>query len=163
MSQPELLLQPPIPRPMTMVNPRSIMGSSAWMVIREATVAACGGRCDACGRKHKDGVEAHECYEIDYKRYRMTFTRVVGLCYKCHKYIHLGFMKSLVRKGDMSERELHEIISRGDKIIKKARHLFKFPRIGGEGVWHKWRLVYDGKEYGPRFKNAAAWEKFYGS
>lgn len=158
--RPELLLHLPIPRPLHSISPRNIMGSTWWDTQKLIMHIHNKDRCAACGRVHKDGVEAHECYDIDYKRHIATFREIVGLCYKCHKYIHPGYMKGLIEAGEMSVHEMEDIIDRGDKILAKAglSKEFKYPQLE---TWSNWRLIFDKKEYKPKFTNYADWRKHY--
>jgi hypothetical protein len=160
--RPELLLQQQIPIAMHGVSPRLIIGGTLWKMRRDAVYELYGHTCAACGRKHKDGLEAHECYDIDYKKCVMTFKEIVGLCFRCHRYIHPGHLKSLVRDKIITEREAEEIIKRGNKILVKAG-LFMLQEYPLFDNWSKWRLIFEGKEYRSKFRNYAEWEKRYAS
>lgn len=160
--RPELLAQLPIPMCMHGVSPRTIMGRIWWERRKQEAYFGTGGRCAACGRQHKDGLEAHECYNIDYKNCTMKLKEIVGICYRCHHYIHHGFMKSLVDTGDMTEREMNDILMRGHKILAKVG--LHRPIMFAKPVtlaWSKWRLIFNGQEYKSKFKNYEAWRKRY--
>ena len=158
--RPELLLQQPIPKPLHGLTPRSIIGSTRWNNEKEIMRVRTKERCEACGRKSKDGLEAHECYEVDYKKCTMIFTEVVGLCWRCHGFIHSGFIQSQVAKKLMTFSEMSEIVARGFKILSKAG-LYRTHDYPSMFDWSKWRLIYDGKEYKSKFKNYEAWAKRY--
>lgn len=116
-TRPELLLHPQIPRPMHGVSPRNIMGQDWWDEQRRAVYAGNNHCCWACG---DDGpLEAHECYDVDYERARMTFKEVVALCSDCHTFIHLGRAGSLVGSGKMTEREFKRIVRTKYLWLKK--------------------------------------------
>ncbi len=158
--RPELLAQLPIPMCMHGVSPRNIMGGRWWNEVKQTMQTTSEGRCAACGRRYIDGLEAHECYDIDYAKCIMKFREVVGLCYRCHNYIHSGFMNSLVNRGDMTLREADEISKRGNKILTKAGLHRPFV-IQHFYHWSKWRLIFNGQEYKPKFGNYEAWRKYY--
>lgn len=160
--RPELLLQVPIPRAMHGVSPRLIMGSRQWEKEKLIVRARTEGRCEACGRLHKDEVESHECYDIDYRKYTMTFKEVVGLCRDCHLYIHPGFLKSLIERGELTQREGDIIIDRGDRILAQAELSKVFPSLVFKR-WSEWRLIFKGKEYQPKYKSEIEWRKRYAS
>ena len=161
-TRPELLAQLPIPMCMHGVCPRNIMGSAWWEEQKRIAYAATDGRCAVCSRVHIDGLEAHECYNIDYREHTMKLREIVGLCYRCHNYIHAGFMRGLVNSGDMTEREMNVILKRGYKILKKAGlHKPLIPQQFSRWNWSRWRLIFNGQEYKSKFKNYEAWRKYY--
>jgi hypothetical protein len=161
-ARPELLLQLPIPRPMHGVNPRTIMGSTWWNEQKKEISILQDNKCAACGRQHKDGLEAHECYDIDYNKCTMKFKEVVGLCFKCHSFVHPGYVKQLIRLGEMSLKEAAEIMHRGYRLLNKANLRRSFT-YSGEINWTKWRLVFNGKEYKPKYNSYEVWRRHYES
>jgi hypothetical protein len=152
---------PQIPKPMHGVAPRAIMGQAWWDIQRQAAYYSTDYRCAACGvpkrkAKYHSWLEAHELYEMDYPNGRMIFKELVPLCHACHNFIHSGRMNMLVDKGEMDERKMNEILWHGKAIIKVAG--LKKPKPPTEcAEWSKWRLVFNGQEYKPKFKNFGAW------
>jgi hypothetical protein len=138
------------------------MGSRQWEKEKLIVQARTEGRCEACGRLHKDEVESHECYDIDYGTRTMTFREVVGLCHDCHLYIHPGFLKNLVREGGLTQREGDIIIDRGNRILAQAK-FHKIPLYSFFEHWSEWRLIFKGKEYPPKYRSEKEWRKHYAS
>lgn len=93
-----LLTMGNIVKPLHKVNPRLIMGTTAWKKTREACYAEHNDTCEVCGCKlaaHRgtDGPihECHECYLTDYETCTVEFKRLCCLCGWCHKFLHSGF------------------------------------------------------------------------
>lgn len=160
-TRPEILLHPNIPKPLHGVNPRSIKGKEWWDIERQKAYASTDYHCLACGvykseADYHQWLEAHELYDYDYKKGRLTFIELVPLCHCCHNYIHSGRMQALVDKGEMEFDKMVFIRKRGDKIVKDNK--LKRPKPPTKcAEWSKWRLIFDGKEYAPKFKNYAEW------
>lgn len=158
-TRPELLLHPQIPKPMHGVSPRVVMGQEWWDQQRQGAYAKYGFRCWACGvHKAKAEVhqwlEGHECYDIDYRRGRMVLIEVVALCHLCHNFIHQGRLSMLVRDGEATEEFAKRVIKHGRRVLGRMRPK---PSPTSTASWGRWRLVIDGKEYGPSTKGLNAW------
>ena len=124
--RPEILLHPNIPKPLHGVNPRSIMGQEWWDVQRRIAYASTEYHCAACGvhkseAEYHQWLEAHELYEFDYPKGRLTMIEIVPLCHACHNFIHSGRMTALVDKGEMEESKRKAILKRGNNIFKDAK------------------------------------------
>lgn len=166
---PALLLCPQIPKPMHGVNPRSIKGQRWWDVERWKAYQAANYRCEACGVHKLDALfhkwlEAHEWYDIDYAKGRLTFKYLVALCHACHNYIHQGRLQQLLRQDEISELKYNTIIAHGDRILRTAK-LCPSQKDAYDGPiadWKDWRLEFDGKLHTPKHANYAEWRKFYG-
>lgn len=92
-----LLTMPTIPTPCHGLAPREVMGRTAWDSMRKACYEEHGDICEICGQKlgSKRGGDlplhnAHECYELDYQNYTMTFRRLICVDPSCHQAIHSG-------------------------------------------------------------------------
>lgn len=132
-------------------------------------------------------LEAHEDYDIDYVRGIVTINKIVPLCHACHNFIHSGRLYMLFKSGEYSKKKCQHILQRGFTILAEhnlvgfigtyyiygkvfdidedeifARVLnYDFPSAFSLAEWSDWRLVYEGKEYKPKFKNYDEWFDFY--
>ena len=157
--RPELLLHPQIPKPLHGVAPRVVLGDKWWDRERFKAYAVSGQRCWACWvpkseAKFHQWLEAHEAYKIDYQNGRMTLVEVVALCHMCHNFIHLGRLSMLVRQGKATEEFLQQVEKHGQTVIK-ALHRPHPPTESAD--WQDWRLVVEGKEYGPSTNSYEDW------
>lgn len=174
---PSLLIYPNIPKPMHGVCPREINGRAWWDKYRKEVYLSTDYHCKACGvhkyeAKGQKWMEAHEVYEIDYVKARMTFIKAVPLCNYCHSYIHDGRMESLIKLGKMSHSKYAAIIQHGDAILAEThfykptpeeRELMIREKIKGkEPKWGDWRLIFEGAEYPPIYESYAHWLKAMG-
>lgn len=163
--RPEVLLCPNIPKPLHGIAPRTILGQQWWNEQRKAAYALTGDRCIACGihkkyAKYCHWIEAHEVYDINYKKGLMTFKEVVALCHSCHNFIHDGRMQMMVEQKTMTKKKMNEILRHGNLILKNAG--LKKPDPPTEvASWDKWRLVIDGKQYKGKFKSIFDWAEYY--
>lgn len=173
--RPELLLAPNIPKPMHGVAPRVVMGNSWWNKVKKEAKLASDNHCVACGvhktqAKSRSWVECHEVYETDYKKGRLIYLETVTLCHYCHGYIHDGRLKHLMEKGELHQQKYVSIIQHGDRILLEAG-LARLPykdrelqvsldiAFGKVAAWEKWRMVVEGVEYPPLYKNYQEWEE----
>lgn len=163
---PKILLHPNIPKPLHLVNPRNILGSSWWNEVREKAYAEKGYHCHACGihkaETVKGWLEAHECYNIDYAEGRMTISRIVSLCSDCHAYIHSGRLKALLDAGKITQRKHDFIIDRGNDILRRAgcrKFHIDPPRF--MAAWLDWYLLLEGKKYFSPFKDIVEWAEYW--
>lgn len=164
--KPEILTHANIPKPLHLVNPRTVMGQTWWNKQRQKAYESTGFLCAACDvhkseARYKQWLEAHELYEIDYALGTMTFKEIVPLCHACHNYIHCGRMQALVDQGKMSPIKMKDIKDRGDRLLAMAglEHPEPPARIA---KWSRWRLVFNGKYYPPKLKSPEEWMKHFG-
>jgi hypothetical protein len=163
--RPELLLGGNIPRPMHGLNPRTIKGQEWWDIQRQAAYERTNFHCLACGvhkskAKYHQWLEAHEDYLIDYQKGRMRLLSINALCHSCHMFIHDKFLEQQYLKGKITRNEYYDIINHGMAILK--RHRLKFTRPPRSLTrWEDWRMVIDGKEYPPLWKDEKAWKRHY--
>ena len=54
------------------------------------------------------------------------------------------------------------IIKRGREILKKHK-IRKVKYRGQVAEWSQWRLIFEGKEYQPIYKNMKEWKEKYGN
>lgn len=162
--EPRLLLCPNVPKPLHGVAPRSIMGSKWWNATRKAAYKSTDYHCKACGiskfiAEYRQWLEGHEVYKIDYLLGRAEYMRTVPLCHLCHNYIHSGRMQALLEQGKVSHRKFAAVQQHGDRVL--ATISLKRPETyaGLLADWKDWRLLFNGKEYPPLYKNEKAWQK----
>lgn len=181
---PEILTHPNIPKPLHGIAPRTIMGQKWWDKTRKEVYAKTDYHCIACGvskdeaKGHK-WLEAHEFWEIDYATGTAKITSIQPLCHYCHNFIHSGRLSKIIG-GEKSENEIKHILEHGFKILSK-NNLQCFPgtlelaeKIGARTFnvtayelpdndieWKNWRLVWNGMEYGSKFRDMEAWQDFY--
>jgi hypothetical protein len=121
---PEILSHPNIPKPMHGVNPRTVMGKEAWDKFRPEVYRKYNFHCACCGvhksqaKKHK-WLEAHESYDIDYRRKVLSINSIEPLCNYCHSFIHSGLLSIKLLSKERSVEEVREVLTDGAKILKK--------------------------------------------
>lgn len=92
-----LLTMPNIPHALHALAPRTIMGTTEWNKYRKKVYEEHEDICEICGQKlsgHRGDIyplhQAHEIYNIDYKKKCCTFVRACCICPNCHNFIHSG-------------------------------------------------------------------------
>jgi hypothetical protein len=184
--KPEILTHPNIPEPLHGISPRTIMGDAWWNKTRQEIYAKYDYHCIACGvfkfdaRGHK-WLEAHEFWDIDYKKGICTIKSIEPLCHYCHNFIHSGRL-SMIMGEEKQEDEVVEILEHGFRILSENK-LKCFPgtlsfavSIGANihGVkpysipdidipWDQWKLVWEGEEYHSKFASFEEWKQYYRS
>ncbi|MFX4299996.1 hypothetical protein [Pseudosulfitobacter pseudonitzschiae] len=178
---PEILEQPLIPPPLHGLNPRNIMGRTAWDILRKEIYARHGYTCAACGvysRRAilKRGLEAHERYEIDYPGKRMVVTGMEPLCHACHCFVHSGLLEVRLAKRQVSAETVAIILGHGSGVLKgsggkmppgadllcrklKLKHDLKVQRHPPRLTWPGWVLEWEGETYPSLYPSEAAWKK----
>lgn len=163
-TEPELLQHPQIPKPLHGCSPRVVLGKEWWDEMRKQAYAENNFCCFACGvprdeAKYKKWLEGHEFYEYDYMNCRLTLKRIVALCHSCHNYIHSGRLNALRSQKLITRAMYADIMRHGDTVLNDAGLLkAAFPR-GDSGAWTDWRMVINGKEYGPTTPSFEAWKR----
>lgn len=178
-----ILAHPNIPKPLHGVAPRAIMGTGWWNNKRKVAYAQHNQRCWACGIHKSQAdfhqwLEAHEFYEIDYKNGKMYFKEVVALCHACHNFIHSQRLYAILKKGEISRDRAYFIINRGldlcfengvtpyiglKDIVEELGLVWEnyWEPEATDVAWADWRLVFEGKEYGPVHETIEAWAEHY--
>jgi len=161
--RPDILLHPNIPKPLHTLAPRAINGSAWWKAQRDKATLFYDGKCWACGVQaaqapYRKWLECHELYDIEYARGRSYFRGCCALCHACHNYIHDGRMLHLVEAGMMTEDFYFTVLARGEGVLRRAGYKLTKPKEPAViAPWADWRLVIDGKEYGPAFATMEEW------
>lgn len=118
-SDAQILTMPNIPKPLhgKGCQPRTILGSTSWDVMRKRCYYNADYRCEACGKDLDRGrCQAHELFSYDYVEGKAKFERCVCLCECCHlRGVHSGRLCTLYKKGQASKRQ----------VIEGAENLFK--------------------------------------
>lgn len=175
--RPDLLLHPNVPKPLHGLCPRTINGVNWWNRTRKAVYKLTEYHCLACGVHKLDAVnrqwlEAHEIYEIDYKKGTAKFKEIVPLCHYCHNFIHDGRLTDLLERGEIHQSKFAAIIKHGDRVLSRAglKKPTKLERdtmilnmeIAGElAEWSKWRLIIGRKRYKPLYASMEEWQAAY--
>lgn len=165
---PELLLHPQIPRPMSGLNPRSVMGDEWWQAERRAAIAASEDHCVACGvhamfaKKHK-WLEGHEKYEFHGKT--LTYQGCVPLCHYCHAYIHKGRLLQQVLAGRITPNDYGLVIKHGERVRSKTPRFVSYwpgcPSPDEADWWQGWKLVINDKVYESDITSEEIWRERY--
>lgn len=174
--QPELLGQPSIPKPLHGINPRTIMGDSAWRDLRIELISKTP-YCRACGHE-TISLDLHEDYNIDYQCATMKLKQYVPLCKRCHSFIHSRLLSVRFSRKQIDKYELVDILLHGLYIAKKNKiKVFSVTHSLGKSLgldtenidywsppvlshnWADWKLIYDGKTY--RGQSEKAWRQKY--
>lgn len=180
---PHLLLHPNIPKPLHGMNPRTLKGQEWWDEQRQIAYAKNNYHCWACGvhksqAKYHQWLEAHECYEIDYKRGFARMKLIVALCHACHNAIHDGRMQMMLQQGTMNAQKFHDIMKHSREVkaridynrwprellfLRKTyqRYLSATDSNSNMAPWHKWYLMLEGQKYKTRFPSFEAWKAHY--
>lgn len=178
--RPEILFEPdPIPVPLHGVNPRSIEGQEWWDEVRSKAYRNNNDCCWACGihrskAEFHQWLEAHEIYEVDYKKAQMTLKSVAALCHSCHNFIHLGRLKELLRAGKVDHKKYSAIFVHGNVVIRKyhlqkkhaklrRRHRRNHKKSSLRHRWGDWHLLWKGKKHHSHHKGPNEWAEYYQS
>ncbi len=171
--RPELLLHPPIPVPLWGVNPRTIVGQTRWNEMRREVFEKNNDCCWACGvhqekAKPTPWLEAHELYDINYKKGEMKRKEIVGLCGYCHSFIHKRRLATIVDQGSGKPEHLEAVLMHGTKITTKHKpkawwNVNKQTKqmVQSRVKWREWYLLYDGNKHYSRFKNKTDHRRYY--
>lgn len=87
--------------------------SDIWRITRENIKIRDKGICRLCNSKDKCGFIDHIHHIIELKddwSLRTTQSNLIGLCERCHYYVHMQYKKGLNEKREM-QKELFEIIN----------------------------------------------------
>lgn len=182
--KPEILTHPNIPKPLHGIAPRTIMGEDWWNETRQIAYESTDYHCIACGvskieAKRFQWLEAHEYWEIDYKKGTARVISIEPLCHYCHNFIHSGRLAMIMDK-EKTKEEVIEILEHGFKVLSDNNlkcfpftlqlansvgantyrvKAYKIPK--SKVVWGEWKLVFNGEEYHSKFKSESEWLNYY--
>ena len=110
--------------------------------------------------------DCHEVYNINHVTGIAKFVRFVCICKDCHNFIHDGRLSAMVDKTedgkrDTAELEYFRIIDRGEAILKKHKLKRQTTNRSKIAPWESWKLIYQGKEYKPIYKNMKEWREHF--
>ena len=157
--RPEVLLDPPIPLPLSGTAPRVVLGQAWWDKTRREASRLTNQCCIVCGLK-APRIEGHERYSIDWLLGQALYLETVPLCSDCHSFIHPGFLRAEQRAGKITAQEIERIMERGRGILRTAglsRPDDSVHKNWASVEWAEWRLIVEGKEYPPMYDS---WEEF---
>jgi hypothetical protein len=184
--RPKLLSSTHIPKPLHGLNPRILLGKTWWDKKRQEVYASTDFHCACCGvpkadaKKHK-WLEAHEIVTVNYSTGICEIKEIVPLCHYCHMFIHSGFLYSTMgTKSGNSKAEIKKILKHGFKLLnayglecypttfQMAKEFevdtypcraYSMPK--SKLPWKAYTLLFQGKTYKSKFKNANEWRKYY--
>lgn len=161
--RPELLLHPNIPKPLHGCAPRVVLGDQWWNEHRQEAYRTNNYCCWACGVPRSDALvhqwlEAHEAYDFDYSRGRLTLLEIVALCHLCHNFIHSGRLSMLNSSGEVTDEFVDQVTKHG-KAVTRGLKRPKATDPRNVAKWSDWRMVIEGRDYGPTTPSHAAWER----
>jgi hypothetical protein len=164
--RPELLQHLNIPKPLHGLNPRNILGQEWWDRQKQQARQIAKDCCAACGvhksrAKYHKWLETHESFLIDYNKGTLTIVEYVALCHSCHAFIHDGLLNIKLQKGEISQAKFDDIMSHGNLILHRAG--IEKPEYPDECnvKWQDWRLIFDGQESKPLWKDYEHWYNHY--
>lgn len=146
----DVLTQPVLPPAIHGVNPRTIMGNSRWESVKREVRAKANHKCMCCGGhvKHVKGdwLESHEVYEVDLVSREFRVVGVVGLCHKCHMYIHQAYLRIQLAQGKVSRRAYDAIIAHGDVLLARSGKTKQVltPQVLNDP---RWCVLFNGTRY----------------
>ncbi len=155
------------------MNPRTIIGKQRWDEVRRRAYARNNDCCWVCGVHRtrapvKRWLEAHEIYDIDYKKGRMKLREIVALCRLCHSYVHKRRLEILVAKRQIQPKFLRRVLTHGQLILarKKPKPWYNVAKVekdmaASKVPWHKWHLIFEGKKYYSKFTGPNDWQNYY--
>lgn len=183
--RPYLISYPNIPKPLHGLNPRTIMGRERWDSERQKVYASTDYHCAACGvhksraKKHK-WLEAHEMFEIDYRKGVADLVEIIPLCRFCHAFIHSGLLRIRARKKEVTAQHVRDVMEHGCEVLRRdnspifvgTAELCDLVSVDRAGIlimrqpnkiadWSTWRMVWNGNEYRGKFKSFAQWRRKY--
>ena len=106
---------------------------------------------------------AYDGYKIDYDKKTVELIEVVALCKNCHNYIHSGRYQSMYDGGLLDEEDMFIVSQHGDSVLIDSglAPCFEQDENDYKDDWNKWRLLFNGKEYGSLYEDYWAWYKEY--
>jgi len=163
--RPALLQHSQIPKGLHGHAPRVVLGQEWWDKQRQAAYAKYGYRCWACGSdENEEPLEAHECYDFNFKDCVATLHEVVALCSQCHQFIHSGLLYRRVFAGEIEEAAAIATLQRGEQLLMAAglsMQIGTAETMAFLGMKHKarllqrvqdfrdctWKIIVEGREY----------------
>ncbi len=120
-----VLLHPNIPRGMSWLNPRSVLGQEWWDTERHLAEQMNNYCCLACGVHRSDAmvhqwIEGHEQYTFDYKIRQAVYVGTIPLCHCCHMFIHCGRMFSLLSAAKIKDEYYIVVMRHGLSVLHAA-------------------------------------------
>ena len=147
------------------------MGKSRWDEVRRRAYERNNDCCWACGVHRSRApfhkwLEAHELYDINYKKGRMKLREIVALCHACHSYIHRRRLEILISKRKAQPKKLERVLFHGRSLLRGVKPWYNEDKVRiqmakSKVKWHKWHLLSEGKKYYSKFNTKLDWERYY--
>lgn len=147
------------------VNPRSIEGSNWWKKTREKVYASTNYHCSCCGvhksqAKHRQWLEAHESYAIDFRAGIIVLENIWPLCHFCHHFIHRERIKNLYTQGKVSKEYYEAILNHGIQLLNDND--LKLQKTPIHNInWKQWKLHYKDNFYCSKFESEAQKDGYF--
>ena len=134
---PEILYHLPIPPALHKFNARLLLGKDWWDDIRRSVYESNNWECWACSNVNEERLEAHECYDFDFKKRIATCTDIVPLCTRCHGFIHWRGIPLRHGREKCLKHGIQVLLDAGLKVpYENARQLGRhLPRRKVRRVW----------------------------
>ncbi|SDP35678.1 hypothetical protein [Clostridium gasigenes] len=92
-----------------------------WNKLRKEVLLNNECNCITCGAVPKDDADKknfhlHEQWDIDKTNYVLNLTGLEMICRKCHDVEHIGRIQLLIKKGQLSEDYLYNLIDHVAKV-----------------------------------------------
>jgi len=141
-THPEILHHLAIPHALHKFNARLLLGSDWWDDIRQSVYASNGWDCWACTNPREGHLEAHECYDFDFKKRIATCTDIVPLCKLCHGFIHWRGITFYNMRKKVLDHGIKVLLDADLKVpYESARQINKhLPRRKVKRVWTKTKI-----------------------
>lgn len=142
-TRPDILQHPNIPKYLSGVNPRTLMGKEWWDRHRKQVYEVNNYHCFACGvsssnAKYHQWLEAHECYDYLWDKLVLRYRETVALCYTCHNFIHSGRLYNLYLDRKVAKDKIQFILMHGLVLLygqglkPDQKVIYIASRLGGQ-------------------------------
>ncbi len=166
---PELLEQPLIPPPLHGLNPRTIMGKTAWDEERRRVYRKYGFTCAACGVNGRDAfpltrLEAHERFRVDHPARTMELIGMEPVCPACHAFVHGGLLEIRLHSGQVSRALGRRILEHGVGVLGRIggtvpQAALRVAKPPPPTPWAGWRLLWEGRAYPSPYPTEGDWRR----
>ena len=111
---------------------RSQVEPADWEILRKATLAKAGHRCEVCGRQVTP-LHCHEVWEYDDVKHIQKLVKLQALCSACHEVKHIELaqikgrfrfaLRHMAKVNDITEEKADGYENRAmDKYQERSKH-----------------------------------------